>query len=144
MADAICNVLAPVRNFFDNWCCPYEPAPPGYEHWRTHCCANCLDDMKTCLCTWCCPCVIYGENSEMMADGGLCCPSGCIYCLFCSPYGYVGQLWLTWHQRQQIRSRFKIAGDPAVDCCCTVCFPCPILAQHNRELKLRSGKSASP
>jgi hypothetical protein len=50
---------------------------------------------------------------------------------------------LEYFTRQQIRARFSMDYQVAMDCLCFLCFPTCLVCQDAREIKLRDPASAS-
>ncbi|XP_005109623.2 placenta-specific gene 8 protein [Aplysia californica] len=81
---------------------------------------SCFDDMKICLCGWCCPLCLGWNVATDLGETGI------IVC--CVPS------WLTV-VRTKLRTQQKIQGDVCNDCmmseCCGIC----VLCQVAREIK---------
>lgn len=96
------------------------------DFWHTGIC-DCCNDCGSCCITYWVPCVQYGMNAEKLQKS--CCLCGCIYCVLlpCA-------CCTTWYQRNQVRSKYGIAGGPCSDCTTTFfCRSCA-LCQISREL----------
>ncbi|KAF5383066.1 hypothetical protein D9615_004826 [Tricholomella constricta] len=106
---------------------------------------DCCNDAGTCVLSWFCPCVVYGQNKQRLdhlqgkgtpdpEHGG--CSSGdcCIHGLItgCCGAGWILQIGT----RANVRSRYGIKGDSWSDCCASFwCMPCA-LTQESQEIML--------
>lgn len=97
---------------------------------------DCDQDCGSFILGWCCPCIQYGTNMDILNKSGSFGPA-CSYCLLMC----VGcQCFLGSSGRGHIRTRYGIAGDNAEDCmlhCC--CVPCA-LSQEYREVMKRDSQ----
>ncbi|KAK3421497.1 protein PLANT CADMIUM RESISTANCE 2 [Eucalyptus grandis] len=112
-----------------------RPHDVGEHPWSTGLC-GCFDDIKSCCITYWCPCITFGQISEILDKGETTCVMNCaIYTLIC---------WLTscaclysCCYRTKLRREFGLKEDPCNDClvhcCCMYCALC----QEYRELKSR-------
>ncbi|XP_031120177.1 protein PLANT CADMIUM RESISTANCE 7-like [Ipomoea triloba] len=110
-------------------------APVGVpSQWTTGLC-GCCEDSSNCCVTWCCPCITFGRNAEIIDNGVTSCAhGGIIYfllaCVGCACY-------YTCTYRTKLRAFFNLPEDPCNDClvhCC--CLPCALCQEH-RELMNR-------
>jgi len=105
---------------------------------------GCLDDPMTCIFAWFLPCTIYGKNKSRLEhlqqgqvhpDGGeILGPDTITYgaLTFCCQLGWI----IGMQNREAIRQRYHIRGDPATDCLLSwACAPCT-LTQQSREIEL--------
>ncbi|KAI8896451.1 hypothetical protein BC833DRAFT_528245 [Globomyces pollinis-pini] len=97
---------------------------------------DCFDNLGTCLLSWCCPCVVYGQNQAALKNGDGCFVSGCTFVLatYCGCHSCIGA-----YGRGIIRENRGIEGGFVGDClthlCCTACA----LTQERTEL-VHAGK----
>ncbi|XP_030534518.2 protein PLANT CADMIUM RESISTANCE 3-like isoform X2 [Rhodamnia argentea] len=112
----------------------YPPAGAAPGQWTTGLC-GCCEDPSNCIITWCCPCITFGQNAEII-DGGAtsCCVGGLIYYLLAN----VGVACLyTCGYRKKLRGLHSLQEDPCDDCLVhCFCLPCALCQEH-RELKNR-------
>ncbi|KAM3363531.1 Cell number regulator 1 [Capsicum baccatum] len=102
--------------------------------WSTGLC-HCFDDPANCLVTCVCPCITFGQISEILNKGTTSCASrGALYGLL----GVTGlpSLYSCFY-RSKMRGQYDLEEAPCVDCLVHVfCEPCA-LCQEYRELKNR-------
>ncbi|KAF6139084.1 hypothetical protein GIB67_010810 [Kingdonia uniflora] len=104
------------------------------EQWSTGLC-HCCDDPANCIITCFCPCITFGQISEIVNRGSKgCARSGALYVLLgfaCLPCLY------SCFYRSKLRGQYDLEEAPCVDClvhfCCEFCALC----QEYRELKNR-------
>ncbi|KAL5705759.1 hypothetical protein ACHQM5_024017 [Ranunculus cassubicifolius] len=107
----------------------------GYaEPWSTGLC-HCCDDPANCFITACCPCITFGQISELVDHGAhTCAYTGTIYGILV-PTGLASLYSCSY--RSRLRAQFNLKEDPCADClvhfCCEVCSLC----QEYRELRNR-------
>eukprot|EP00271_Cylindrocystis_brebissonii_P007380 TRINITY_DN20818_c0_g1_i2.p1 TRINITY_DN20818_c0_g1~~TRINITY_DN20818_c0_g1_i2.p1 ORF type:complete len:156 (+),score=11.45 TRINITY_DN20818_c0_g1_i2:304-771(+) len=103
--------------------------------WTTGLC-GCCEDMPSCCCTLFCPCVIAGQNIEILSDGRTgCSTAGIIWYAIQQVTGFLGFCY-TCGYRGRLRQKYQLPSacpDCIVHC---FCFPCA-LCQETRELKNR-------
>lgn len=133
---------------------PYAPQP-SYDHmpaqapiggppmviptaltgeWTTDLCGCCSDCDLCCQTCWC-PCVSFGQITEVLDEGrSSCFVQGTIYALLCTigvPCVY------SYRWRQRLRRKYMLekgcCGDFCLHCCCGWCAIC----QEHRELQNR-------
>lgn len=112
----------------------------GFEHgpW-VHGLCGCTSDIPSCLMSWCCPCIIYGQNYEQIHKDG-CLMQGLIFAILMS----CGLSCLVhMNLRANIRNKFNIIGGQLGDFLVTCCCPCCALAQESREITHRRHEAAS-
>ncbi|KAF8040185.1 hypothetical protein BT93_B2423 [Corymbia citriodora subsp. variegata] len=116
---------------------PVVALPPRFDYvpWSTGLC-DCFSDFRRFCITFWCPCITFGQVSEIVDKGASSCgPNGAIYFLIA---------WLTgcaccysFLYRLKMRKQYKIDGsaieDFAIHCCCEACA----LTQEYRELQNR-------
>ncbi|XP_060193608.1 cell number regulator 2-like [Lycium barbarum] len=102
--------------------------------WSTGLC-HCFDDPANCLVTCVCPCITFGQISEILNKGTTSCAGrGALYGLL----GLTGfpSLYSCFY-RSKMRGQYDLEEAPCVDCLVHVfCEPCA-LCQEYRELKNR-------
>jgi Cys-rich protein (TIGR01571 family) len=100
------------------------------QTWSTGMC-DCFSDCETCVPSFFCPCVQFGNNAAVVGDN---CPSCCLLYVLCSHF----YLCCLVHApvRGKIRARYNIKGDDGSDLLSTVCG-CMSIAQEAREIKIR-------
>ncbi|KAL5705758.1 Cell number regulator 1 [Ranunculus cassubicifolius] len=117
---------------------PSQYGPPRVQgrgvEWSSGLC-HCTDDPANCLITCCCPCVTFGQISEITNKGSKSCASrGTVYALLL-PTGFA--CLYSCFYRSKMRGQYHLEEAPCVDClahcCCEVCALC----QEYRELKNR-------
>ena len=113
--------------------------PPAWEAglFQNQLC-GCLDDFPTCMMSWCCPCIQYGQNYEEINREG-CFIQGLLFCLL---RGVGLHCLIHMGLRKEIRSKFNIIGDDCNDCLLTWCCSCCTLAQDAREIEWRKQEGA--
>jgi len=109
--------------------------PIGSGQWNTGL-FGCFEDGKSCICSWCCPCIVVGQLVEIVDQGvTTCLTGGAIFFLLQSLTGC--GCFYTCGFRARLRSKYGLppepCGDYCVDCCCLCCS----LAQQYRELSSR-------
>ncbi|XP_010265198.1 PREDICTED: cell number regulator 2-like [Nelumbo nucifera] len=114
------------------------PNPPACAvpagQWTTGLC-DCFDDPGNCCITFCCPCVTFGQNAEVIDKGTTSCGvAGFIYYALAN----IGCSCLyTFSYRSKLRGLYSLqeapCGDLLIHCCCLSCALC----QEYRELKNR-------
>ncbi|XP_074330863.1 cell number regulator 2-like [Apium graveolens] len=117
----------------------YEYNYPGYLHsWNTDLC-DCSSDMKNCLVTAVCPCVTFGQISEIINEGQTTCWEGCmlygLVSIFCGAgtAGIFTGMFGGWY-RNKLREKYKLRGTMFNDFLVhALCEPCA-LCQEYREL----------
>ncbi|KAJ4960159.1 hypothetical protein NE237_020069 [Protea cynaroides] len=97
---------------------------------------DCSADVKNCFITCCCPCITFGQISEIVDKGSSSCiANGAIYALLMSFTGC--QSCFSCFYRSKIREQYNLlenpCGDCLVHCCCETCALC----QEYRELQSR-------
>ena len=115
-----------------NYPVPWEVGP--FKHTLCGCC----DDMPSCLMSWLCPCVQYGQNYEQLHKDG-CLQQGLLFLVL----GWFGvPCIIHMGLRKQIRQKFNIPGDDCDDFLLTCCCGCCALAQETREIEYRKQEAA--
>jgi len=94
---------------------------------------GCFNNCEICVCSFFCPCVQFGKNSEAI-DGSDCFLWGVGY--LCTVYCGIGMI-MGCLKRNQLRQKYAIEGGPCEDFCVHCLCPCCALAQEGRELKSR-------
>ncbi|KAK4712216.1 hypothetical protein R3W88_006729 [Solanum pinnatisectum] len=120
---------------------PYVPPPhyasaPGATtaRWSTGLC-HCFDDPANCLVTSVCPCITFGQISEILNKGTTSCASrGALYGLLVLTG--LPSLYSCFY-RSKMRGQYDLEEAPCVDCLVHVCCESCALCQEYRELKNR-------
>ncbi|XP_059434079.1 protein PLANT CADMIUM RESISTANCE 1-like [Corylus avellana] len=109
--------------------------PKGEGTWSTGL-WDCFSDMRSCFVTFWCPCITFGQISEIVDKGeSSCCGNAALFflislftsCGFCYSCVY----------RQKLRKQYMLEESPCLDCCVHLfCLHCA-LCQEYRELKNR-------
>ncbi|KAK2873720.1 hypothetical protein FQN49_002137 [Arthroderma sp. PD_2] len=118
-----------------------DPAPAGmpanewgsafYEFW---------DPVDTMLCSWFCPCFMFGRNQHRRRDPSLtdfsyfngdCCTWLCLS--YCGCYGILQGL-----KRIETRKQYGIEGNEVLDFAGSCCLPCCMLVQEEKEITRRT------
>ncbi|XP_038892870.1 cell number regulator 2-like [Benincasa hispida] len=103
--------------------------------WSSGLC-DCFSDMESCCCTTWCPCVPFGQTSEIIDEGSTSCfGNALIFCLIAS---FTPCICLyTCSYRSRLRRKYNLQETPCNDCCVHYwCWSCAI-CQEYRELKHR-------
>ncbi|KAL4984841.1 PLAC8 family-domain-containing protein [Aspergillus falconensis] len=97
---------------------------------------GCFSPVQACFMSWCCPCMLYGKQSERLQDPGFkhgtnvngdCCLFVLANCC--------GLSWvLTMMKRRDMREKFGIKGSVGGDCILSCCCSCCVLVQQEKEL----------
>ncbi|BBN05533.1 hypothetical protein MPTK1_3g13930 [Marchantia polymorpha subsp. ruderalis] len=108
-----------------------------YGEWATGIC-GCLQDMRSCCCGWCCPCVLVGRIVEIIDQGATSNKAGCCtFCLLASCTGFA--CFYTFGYRAKLRAKYGLPAEPCADLCTDCfCLTCSI-CQVYRELQKRLG-----
>lgn len=111
---------------------PYNGPPVGT--WTTGLC-GCFEDIGSCCMTCCCPCIIFGQNAEVIDKGRTSCSIAALIFYGLSYIGF-GCLY-SYTYRSKLRGLYSLPEEPCMDLCihcfCTHCAIC----QEYRELKNR-------
>ncbi|XP_010028478.2 protein PLANT CADMIUM RESISTANCE 2 [Eucalyptus grandis] len=102
--------------------------------WSTNLC-HCCDDPANCIITCFCPCITFGQISEIVDRGSTnCAANGTVYGLLAMT-GFA--CLYSCFYRSRLRGQYDLAEDPCVDCLvhffCEACALC----QEYRELRNR-------
>jgi Cys-rich protein (TIGR01571 family) len=119
------------------------PIGPGGRPWSFDL-FDCFGDAGTCILSWFCSCVVYGQNKrrcDHLAAHGTADPHADEIispdCLFQFFLLYVGcGCILPTTLRTAIRERYNIEGSVLTDCLTATCCHCCQLTQASRELEL--------
>ncbi|XP_057960656.1 protein PLANT CADMIUM RESISTANCE 2-like [Malania oleifera] len=103
--------------------------------WSSGLC-DCGSDVSNCCITCWCPCITFGQISEIVDEGSTsCATNGAIYALLAVLTG-CGCIYSCTY-RTKMRRRYQLeerpCGDCLLHCCCEACALC----QEHRELKSR-------
>ncbi|KAI4347168.1 hypothetical protein L6164_008004 [Bauhinia variegata] len=111
---------------------PYHAQHAG--EWTTGLC-DCCEDPGNCCMAFCCPCITFGRNAEIIEGGRTtCCASGLIF--FC--LAQIGCAWIySCTYRSKLRGLYSLPASPCSDCCVHFCCATCALCQEHRELKNR-------
>ncbi|KAJ4947989.1 hypothetical protein NE237_014228 [Protea cynaroides] len=119
-----------------SWSAPstvFPPRPPAPVPWSTGLC-ECTEDVKNCCITCWCPCITFGQVSEIIDKGSSSCgANGALYTLMLCLTGC--QCFYSCFYRSKMRQQYNLQESPCGDClvhCC--CEPCS-LCQEYRELE---------
>lgn len=109
--------------------------PAGSGQWNSGLC-DCFQDGRSCICSWCCPCIVVGQLVEIIDQGvTTCMTGGAIFFLLQTLTG-CGCLY-TCGFRARLRSKYGLNPEPCGDYCVDCwCLPCS-LAQQYREFTSR-------
>ncbi|XP_043713255.1 protein PLANT CADMIUM RESISTANCE 2-like [Telopea speciosissima] len=130
------SVTAQLIPHFDASSTPPPENPDGSVPWSSGL-FDCGADVKNCCITMWCPCITFGQISEIMNEGTSCVSQGAIYALLMFLPG-IGCIFSAGN-RLCMRQRFGLeespcgepCGDCRVHCLCEQCALC----QEYRELK---------
>lgn len=112
--------------------------PPATEvPWSTGL-FSCFDDCPNCCITCCCPCITFGQISEIVDEGVTTCgANAAIYTLIGYFTGWMGMCCYSCLYRTKMRKQYMLSESPCPDCCVhCFCESCA-LCQEYRELKNR-------
>ncbi|KAI3907712.1 hypothetical protein MKW98_016356 [Papaver atlanticum] len=110
-----------------------RPQPQPLVPWSTSLC-GCFDDCSNCCLTCWCPCITFGQTSEILDRGSSACGvNGALYTLIAV---LTGCSWIySCMYRAKFRKTYNLKGNSCTDClihfCCKPCALC----QEYRELK---------
>ncbi|XP_057777530.1 protein PLANT CADMIUM RESISTANCE 2-like isoform X2 [Salvia miltiorrhiza] len=112
------------------------PLPPKPQvPWSTGLC-DCFSDFRNCCLTCWCPCITFGQISEIVDKGSSsCAQNGALYTLIACVTGC--PCFYSCFYRSKMRQQYSLhespCGDCLLHCCCESCALC----QEYRELKNR-------
>ncbi|XP_077230595.1 protein PLANT CADMIUM RESISTANCE 2-like isoform X2 [Tasmannia lanceolata] len=114
---------------------PVAPQSQAPARWSTGLC-GCCDDIDNCCVTCCCPCITFGQISEILDKGShSCVRNGTLYTILLCFTG-CACLYSCFY-RSKLRRQYFLEESPCMDCfvhfCCEPCALC----QEYRELKKR-------
>ncbi|KAL8268973.1 hypothetical protein R6Q59_002771 [Mikania micrantha] len=102
------------------------------RQWSTGLC-DCCSDVSTCCLTYCCACIVFGRNAEIIDMGATSCViHGSIYLLLSLSDSHCIYAWL---YRSKMRQRYMLPEKPCHDCLVHCCCHACALCQEYRELK---------
>ncbi|XP_042510286.1 protein PLANT CADMIUM RESISTANCE 2-like [Macadamia integrifolia] len=109
------------------------PRPQTPVPWSNGLC-DCGSDLKNCCITCWCPCITFGQISEIIDKGSSSCgANGALYALIFCLTGC--QCCFSCFYRSKMRQQYNLekspCGDCLVHCCCEVCALC----QEYKELE---------
>ncbi|XWS68016.1 hypothetical protein CRYUN_Cryun04dG0054100 [Craigia yunnanensis] len=110
-----------------------RPAPvPG--QWTSGLC-HCFDDPVNCVITCVCPCITFGQITEIVNRGSKSCVSrGLLYGLL----AFTGcACFYSCFYRSKLRGQYDLHEEPCTDCLVHFCCASCALCQEYRELKNR-------
>ncbi|KAL4936333.1 PLAC8 family-domain-containing protein [Aspergillus oleicola] len=106
---------------------------------------SCCTPFKACFLGTCCPCFLYGQQSERMEDPGL--KQGSYINGDCCLFTLASCCSLHWvlmmMKRRDMREKFGIKGSFAKDCLCSCCCTCCVLVQQDKELDKQAARFQS-
>ncbi|XP_060196461.1 protein PLANT CADMIUM RESISTANCE 2-like [Lycium barbarum] len=103
--------------------------------WSTGFC-DCFSDVTNCCITCWCPCITFGQISEIVDKGAVSCgASGALYLLLEVLTG-CGCMYSCFY-RTKIRKQYNLPESPCGDCLLHFCCEWCALCQEYRELKHR-------
>eukprot|EP00271_Cylindrocystis_brebissonii_P014255 TRINITY_DN35554_c0_g1_i1.p2 TRINITY_DN35554_c0_g1~~TRINITY_DN35554_c0_g1_i1.p2 ORF type:complete len:173 (-),score=22.11 TRINITY_DN35554_c0_g1_i1:905-1423(-) len=123
-------------------CDTWTTSPPG--RWTTGLC-GCCEDCSSCCCGIWCPCILVGQNVELLSDGRTGFSTGCIVSYFLLNFFPILTCIYTCGYRRRLREKFNLppgcgggttpgrCHECCIHCCCLQCALC----QETRELKNR-------
>ncbi|XP_043694728.1 protein PLANT CADMIUM RESISTANCE 2-like isoform X2 [Telopea speciosissima] len=117
------------------------PRPQAPVPWSTGLC-GCCSDVKNCCITCWCPCITFGQISEIIDKGSSSCgANGALYALILCLTGC--QCCYSCFYRSKMRQQYNLQKDPCGDClvhcCCELCALCQEyreLENHGYDMKL--------
>ena len=117
-----------------------HPQPQGFVPgpW-VHGLCGCCDDIPSCLMSWFCPCIQFGQNYEQMNGSG-CLVQALLFAILTSCHL---ECLLHMSLRGSIRNRFSIEGTGLNDLLITCCCPCCALSQEAREINHKKQEAAA-
>lgn len=122
---------------------PLSNYPPQTQAWTTRPngawttgLLGCLEDYDSCCCTLICPCVVVGQNIEIISDGVTGCGAGGVLFYLLTEFTMLGCLY-TCLYRTRLRHKYMLPDHPCPDLCLHFfCWSCSV-CQETRELKNR-------
>ncbi|XP_010266998.1 PREDICTED: protein PLANT CADMIUM RESISTANCE 2-like [Nelumbo nucifera] len=103
--------------------------------WSTGLC-DCSDDVQNCCVTCWCPCITFGQISEIIDKGTSSCgTNGALYTLISFVIGC--PFLYSCFYRSKLRQQYLLKESPCVDCLVHCCCESCALCQEYRELKNR-------
>ncbi|KAI3945615.1 hypothetical protein MKW92_032096 [Papaver armeniacum] len=110
-----------------------QPQPQPLVPWSTGLC-GCFDDCSNCCLTCWCPCITFGQTSEILDRGSSACGvNGALYTLI-TALTYCCCIYSCTY-RVKFRKTYNLEGNNCTDCLIhCFCEPCA-LCQEYRELK---------
>ena len=99
---------------------------------------GCFEDIPSCLLSWCCPCIQFGQNYEQIHKDG-CLQQGLIYAVLMW-FGVPCIIHMGF--RKEMRQKFNVPGSDLEDFLITCCCGCCALAQDAREIEYRKQEAA--
>ncbi|CAO2824005.1 unnamed protein product [Amaranthus hypochondriacus] len=109
--------------------------PTASGQWSTGLC-ECHSDISNCFITCLCPCITFGQISEIVDRGtSSCAINGAIYTLLAVIAG-IPCIYSCFYRRR-LRNEFNLNGNSCTDFCTHFCCELCSLCQEYRELKLR-------
>ena len=103
-----------------------------------HALCGCFEDIPSCLMSWCCPCIQFGQNYEQLHKDG-CLQQGLIFAAFMW-FGVSCIVHMGF--RREMRHKFNFPGSDLEDLLITCCCGCCALAQDAREIEYRKQEAA--
>lgn len=102
--------------------------------WAASLCGCCTDSDVCCQTCWC-PCVTFGQITDILDEGqGSCCVQTAIYGLLCV-VGIPCLYSFMW--RQKLRRKYRLEAGCCGDFCTHCCCGCCALSQEHSELRRR-------
>ncbi|GLT71074.1 hypothetical protein SLA2020_431160 [Shorea laevis] len=109
--------------------------PKSEGPWSTGLC-DCFSDMRSCCLTLWCPCITFGQVSEIVDKGSSSCGGNATLFYLISVFTGCGFFYSCFY-RSKLRRQYMLAEKPCWDCCVHLfCLHCA-LCQEYRELKNR-------
>ncbi|XP_059433777.1 protein PLANT CADMIUM RESISTANCE 2-like [Corylus avellana] len=97
---------------------------------------SCFSDMRSCCLTFWCPCITFGQVSEIVDRGSSSCGANAALLYLLSAFTGCG-FYYSCYYRSKLRRQYMLKESPCWDCCVHFfCFHCA-LCQEYRELKNR-------
>ncbi|OMO74072.1 hypothetical protein CCACVL1_16951 [Corchorus capsularis] len=110
------------------------PSAPVTGQWTSGLC-HCFDDPVNCGITCVCPCITFGQITEIVNRGSKSCVSrGFLYGLL-TVTGFA--CFYSCFYRSKLRGQYDLPEEPCTDCLVHFCCPGCALCQEYRELKYR-------
>ncbi|XWS39956.1 hypothetical protein CRYUN_Cryun18bG0098900 [Craigia yunnanensis] len=124
----------PSHHPYTSYSLPRAPSTPVPGQWTSGLC-HCFDDPVNCVITCVCPCITFGQVTEIVNRGTKPCVSrGFLFGLL----AFTGfACFYSCFYRSKLRGQYDLHEEPCTDCLVHFCCGACALCQEYRELKNR-------